>query len=180
MTWYHPHDEAGPLCRSVTAKRQRAGKLPARCCIQHDVLERRVTGLPAAAPAATTTAATVTAAAATTAAATEAATTTTAAAEAAATTAATLLAGTRLVDRQVTAVDVLAVERLDRGAGLVVILHLDEAEAAGTTRLAIHDQRRGEHLAVGLEELAETGLRRIERQIADVELHFAIYLPLTV
>jgi hypothetical protein len=143
------------------------------------VVGRSVTGLPAAATTATTAAAV--AAAATAAASTEAAAaSTTAAPESAAAAATALLAGTCLIDREVTAIDVLTVKGLDRGAGLIVVLHLDEPEAAGAAGLTIHDQRRGEDLAVGLEELAETGLGRIERQIADVELHFAIYLPLTV
>src|ERR1700734_1269688 len=70
--------------------------------------------------------------AAVTAAATTVATTTT--------TAATALAVLRLVHLQGTAVEVGAVQRLG-GAGRIRIRHFHEAEAAGTIRLAIGDQR---------------------------------------
>src|SRR5262245_3668561 len=74
-----------------------------------------------------------------------------AAAAAAATTAATAVLG--LGDAQAAAAEVLAVERGDRGASSLII-HLDEAEAAGTTGLPVVDQGHGIDGAVPREQLA--------------------------
>jgi hypothetical protein len=124
----------------------------------------------AAVPAATTAAATTEAAATTAAAATEAAATaaatTTAAAEAAA-----ALARAGLVDGEVTTIDVLAVQALDRGLAGGAICKLNEPESTGTTGLAIHHERRADDLSILLEDLAQAGLGGLERQITDVKLH---------
>lgn len=119
-------------------------------------------GLPAAAAAAATAAAAAESAA------------TTAAAESATTAAAAAFTGLGLVDGEVTAVDVLAVEGRDGGLRLGVVRHFDEAEAAGTTGLAIHDQRRGSDRAEGLEERVQLTFRSAEREITDVQFHLRL------
>src|ERR1700690_2043047 len=93
---------------------------------------------------------------------------TTAAAPAATTTAATR-ALLRLVDVDGATVDVTAVELLDRVRGFLVRAHLDEGEAAGAARLAVHD-----HLGVGdgaelPEELAKAHLGRVVRKVSNIE-----------
>src|ERR687884_138745 len=53
--------------------------------------------------------------------------------------AAAVTAGPGLVDRQVAAAELLAVELLDGGLALLARRHLDEAEAARAARVAILD-----------------------------------------
>src|SRR5262245_36026433 len=114
-----------------------------------------------AAAAATTTAAAV---AATTAAATAA----TASAAAAGTARSTL---TRFVDLQGTALELDAVQRLDRGLGILVRAHLDEPEAARSTGLGVGED------GDALDDASAFGERRPqsifcgrEIEVADVEL----------
>ena len=101
--------------------------------------------LPATAPAAAAATATTAATAATTAAATTAAATAATAAESAAAAstaaaaAATATAILGLLDGDLTALDVAAVDLLDRLARLVFGRHFDEAEAARTAGLTIRD-----------------------------------------
>ena len=115
----------------------------------------------AAAPAAPTVSATTTA---TTVSATAAGTTT----AAATTTAALLRAG--LVYRQVTALEILAVERGDGSLRLLIAAHLDEAEALGTPGIAIGDHLRRHHRAVRGKHLLQVALVHVVAQVADVKL----------
>src|SRR5262249_11303937 len=81
---------------------------------------------------------------------------------------ATLLARLGLVDGQGAAVDLRAVQR---GDGLVAAAgHLDEAEAARAAGLAVGRHLGPRHLAKRLEELAEVLLRRLEGEVADVDV----------
>src|SRR3954469_7560839 len=101
----------------------------------------------ATAPAAATVAAAATAAAAAT-------PTVAAAAPAAAatvTTAAAGFLGLGLVDGEVTAVVLGAVEGVDRGSRFFVRAHLDEAEALASAALAVLDDLGALHLPVGAE-----------------------------
>jgi hypothetical protein len=107
-------------------------------------------GLPA-----TTTAAAATAAAEAAAAATTTAATPTTAAEAATTTTATRLTRLGLVDRQLTAIKLGAVHRVDGGPGLVIVAHLDEPEAAAAARVAI-----GNHCCGSTSPCASNAARR--------------------
>lgn len=105
------------------------------------------------------------AAAAATAAATATAVTATAAAAAAATAARTVLG---LVDAEGAAAQFLAVEGLDhRLQG--VIVDFDEAEATGTARLAVIDQRHRVNGAMLAEQLGNLVLSRAEGQVAHVQ-----------
>src|SRR5207249_3408057 len=99
----------------------------------------------AAASAAATAAATAAVAAPATAAATA---TAVAAATATSTAAAALLTGTRLVDGERPALVLLAVQGVDRRRGLVIVGHLDEAEAFAPAGRAIVDHLRAFHRAV--------------------------------
>jgi hypothetical protein len=154
------------------------------------LFDLRVDGLPAAAVAAAgavaaiaavaaaATGAVTAAAAATTAVAT-AATTAVAAATAIATTAAAAtteptgagLTRASLIDGEIPAAEVLAVEGLDCGAALVVVVELDEGETAGPPCLAIHHERGGGDIAVLREELVQLLLGAGERQVTDIKLH---------
>src|SRR5262245_48875737 len=80
-----------------------------------------------------------------------AATTTPGAAAAAAT--AAVLPGPGLVDRQVAAVDLVAVQRRDGRLGLLVAAHLHEPEALRAARVAVQDHLGRLHRAVGPEHL---------------------------
>ena len=108
-------------------------------CLAPGVRRRAVRGLPAAAAVAT---AAVTAAAATT--------------EAAATGAG--LTGTCLVDGQVAAADVGAVEGLDRRLGAGGVSELHETETAGAAGLTVHYESRRDNLSMLREDLAQLAL----------------------
>jgi hypothetical protein len=140
-----------------------AGAVPAIASIA--AVAAAATGAVTAA-AATTTAATAVAAAT--------AIATTAAAAAAATTTEPTGAGLAracLVDGEIAAAEVLAVEGLDCGAALVVVVELDEGETAGPPCLAIHHERGGGDIAVLREELVQLLLGAGERQVTDIKLH---------
>src|SRR5438128_10139732 len=102
---------------------------------------------------------------------TAAATTATAvAAAAAAATAAAFGLGPGLVNGQGAAAFLLAVQGRDGGLGLLVGLHLHEAEALGAARVAVSDDLRRLHGAVRLEHLGEVGVGHPVAQVADVQL----------
>jgi hypothetical protein len=140
------------------------------------------TATPATAAVAASAAATTTAAAAIPTAATTTTTTTTAVATAPATAAATTeattastgLAGSGFVDDQGSAAEVRLVQGLDRPAGLVVVGHFDEAEAAGSAGFTIDDDAGGRDGPVLAEEGREFLIRGPVRQISDVDVHDAI------
>lgn len=119
------------------------------------------------------TATTVPTAAATAAEAATASTTTKAAATAAATAKAaarrTILLWPGLVDGQSTTGKLIAVERLDRGVGRFLRLHLDETEATRTPSVAISDDIRRINLTRLTEQLLEILLRHAERKVAYVQ-----------
>ena len=112
---------------------------------------------------ATTTAATVIATA--TASVASASATTTAVATA---TTATILTRFCLVDRQAASTMFLVVQGVDGRKGIGVRRHLDEAETATPTRLAILDHLSTSHLAKRREQVFQVGIRDRERKIADV------------
>ncbi|CAA9405275.1 MAG: hypothetical protein AVDCRST_MAG64-1945 [uncultured Phycisphaerae bacterium] len=128
----------------------------------------------AAATATTATAAVPTAAAAATAT-VAAAAATAAAATVPAAAAATRAVLTRLghVDGQVAAVDVLAVQGVDRGLGLLVGAHLDEAEALAAAGVPVADDLCALHRTVLREELLEIRAGRVVAQVPDVQLAVA-------
>jgi hypothetical protein len=91
-----------------------------------------------------------------------------AAAEATAATTTTFLTRSSLVDGEGTTAEVLTVDGLNGGATLVVI-HLDETEAAGTTGLSIGHEMNAMHGAVRGEQLREVVLGGRERKVPDVD-----------
>src|SRR4051794_4884537 len=98
-----------------------------------------------------------TAAAATTAA--TATTVTTAAATTAATaTGAAIFAGPSFVDGQLTAVDVLVVQRLDGRLGLIGATHLHETEALGAAGVAVDDDLNGLDCSMRAEQVLQIGV----------------------
>src|SRR3569832_370520 len=74
-----------------------------------------------------------------------------------------------LVDRQGTAHELTTVQVADRGRCLGVRRHLDEAEAARTAGVAIHDQLGLGHRARVREQVAQVHFRGVEREISYVE-----------
>src|SRR5262245_16456189 len=87
-----------------------------------------------------------------------------------ATAAAARLAGLGLVDRQRTALEVEAVERLDGGVGFLVVRHFDESEPPRAVGLAVHDDLRAGHLPVLREDLEQVVRRAAPGQVADVDI----------
>ena len=80
----------------------------------------------------------------------------------------------RLVDLELPAVEVLAIQSLHRARG-VGIGHLDEAEATGTTGVAIGDEREPLDGSMRCEQGTQGVFRRAEGEISDVELgHFRV------
>src|SRR3954454_23444356 len=73
----------------------------------------------------------------------------------------------RFVDSERAAVKILSIQRLHRPRGIRTG-HLDEAEAAGTTRLPIVDQRERLNSAMGGEQIANGIFGCREGKIADV------------
>jgi hypothetical protein len=135
-----------------------------------------------AAVAATSTGATIAATAATVATTTTATATAATPAESAAAaattaaTAATTAAILRLFHRDLTSLDVAAVDLLDRLARFVFGRHLDEAEAARTTRLTVRDDLRVRYGAKAAEEVAQVQLGDRVRQITNVESRSHLFL----
>src|SRR5687767_11384504 len=113
-----------------------------------------------------------------------------AAAEATATTAATtavvaaasgaaaLFAGPGLVDCQGSALELLAVERLNGLLGLGVVLHLDEAEAPRPAGLPIGNHLGARHHAMLLEESQQVVGACVPHQVADVNILRHLQKPL--
>src|SRR5689334_2805439 len=123
----------------------------------------------AASAAATTAAASAATATAVAATATPAASTEAAASAATAAAEATAVGlGTRFVDRQVTAVEVAAVQLLHRGLGFAVVGHFDKREPARLPAIAIAHDIDVVHLAKCCERLAESFLIGLETEIAHV------------
>ena len=79
--------------------------------------------------------------------------------------------GTRFVDRQVAALEVLAVQTGDGLLGLVLVRHLDEAETSGLAGELVLDDGRGLDLAESLEGLLQVRLNHIPRKVANVDVH---------
>jgi hypothetical protein len=95
---------------------------------------------------------------------------TTAAASAASAAPSAFARGTRLVDDNVTAHEVMAVEGLDRAAGIVVVIHFDEAKPTRLSGKAVPDQRHiGRCNARLRKPTAYVLLGSLERQVAHIE-----------
>src|SRR6185503_1331932 len=91
-----------------------------------------------------------------------------AAAGTAATAATARLARPRLVDLERAPAEGVAVERLHRRVGILLV-HLDEPEAARLPGLAVVDERAGMDAPVLLEQLADLVLGGAERKVAHVQ-----------
>lgn len=156
-------------CAAVArvGKTQRAGRGSPALAAIHVLI-----GLPAAAIATTTaTAAAVAAATAAAAAATAAeSTTATATATSATETTTAVFARACFVDSQVSAIDVLTIDRLDGCATLSVIGELDETEATRASGFAIHDEGGRGDLSVFGEHFAKPIFGRGVREVSNIEL----------
>src|SRR5262249_51336457 len=84
--------------------------------------------------------------------------------------AASFLARPGFIDRQRPTADLLAVERLNGVLGFLVAAHLHEAEALGSTRVAIHDDLRRLDRAVWGEHRLQRGIGHVVSQIPNVQL----------
>src|SRR5450432_605615 len=121
--------------------------------------------LVAIAAATTAAAAAATAAVATTA---TAATTAAAAVSAAATTAAAVFFGLGFIDGESASAVILPIEGCDRGLCFGVAAHLDESEAFASACVAIVDDLRAVHLAMGGEQLFQCGAIDVVAQISNI------------
>src|SRR5207244_2574156 len=83
--------------------------------------------------------------------------------------AARAFARTSLVHPELSAAKHLTIERLDR-VRRVLVLHLNEAEAARPPRLAINGERAGHDLPVSRKELLYFLFCRREREVSDIDL----------
>jgi len=92
------------------------------------------------------------------------------AAAAAATATATAAAASvlRLVDSQVSAAEILAVECADSSIGCLVV-HLDESKASGPAGLTIRKQTNLMNGAMRCEKIAHLIFSRTEGQVSDVD-----------
>src|SRR5262245_23321918 len=63
--------------------------------------------------------------------------------------------GPRFVDGKRASLHLFAVESGNGGLGLLIAPHLHEAEPLRSARVAVHDDLRGLHSAVGLEDLLQ-------------------------
>src|SRR5690606_25918521 len=92
-------------------------------------------------------------------------------ATAASATVAARLAGTRLVDREPPAGGIGAVQLLDRPPGLVVVRHLDEAEATRPAAVPVHDDRGRLDRPVPAEHSRQVFVGEAEREVPYVQFH---------
>jgi hypothetical protein len=83
-----------------------------------------------------------------------------------------------LVDLQAAALEVLAVHDRHGLLGLILVRHLDETEAPRLAAELVLDDRGGLDCPERLEGLLEVGLRRVERQIAHVDVHTRLLLTM--
>jgi hypothetical protein len=77
--------------------------------------------------------------------------------------------GTGFIDREVTAVNVLAIQSLDRGFRRFLGFHGDKAEAAGAAAEFVHDQIHAGHGTVGGEKILKLVLSGVVGQVSDVQ-----------
>jgi hypothetical protein len=77
----------------------------------------------------------------------------------------------RLVDRQRPTTKVLAIEAGDRGAGLRIVGHLDEAKTPWTARVPILQQMDTRDLSIPLKQLAYLVDRGGKREIPNKDIH---------
>jgi len=134
----------GRPCRALPSKRKEASPLGAGLSLTYWL---RAVRLPAAPAAATTTATIATAA---------------------------VLARLRLVDRQRAALQLGAVQGDDRRLRLRLVRHLDEAEAAGATRVAVRRYARGCNRAVRRESGLEVALARVKTKVSNVNVQVVL------
>jgi hypothetical protein len=85
-----------------------------------------------------------------------------------------------LVDAERTPLQGLLVQGLDRGIGLGVVRHLNEAEALGLAGELVSDQVGGLDLAVGGKGVAELVLGHAVGQVANIDIHQSQSLKKTV
>src|SRR5690606_15307793 len=78
------------------------------------------------------------------------------------------LAVFRFVDAQVAAAEILAVQRLNGGIG-VLRAHLHKAKAAGTAGLTVAHQADRIHFAISCEQVADFVFSGSKRQVANVD-----------
>src|SRR5579884_251562 len=75
-----------------------------------------------------------------------------------------------LVDGEVAAIHIFAVEGGNGGLRLLVAAHFDESEALGSTRVPVHDDLGRLHIPVRLEQLLQITVVYAVGQIAHVQL----------
>jgi len=76
------------------------------------------------------------------------------------------------IDGQLSSFELLLIQRVARGAPLIVVVHLDEAETARASSLVVADETNRRHLPEGGEQLFELRLLGAIRQISDKDSHW--------
>ena len=75
------------------------------------------------------------------------------------------------VDRQGAAIEVFAIEPLNRRLRRTAVCHFDEAKTPRTAGLAVSNETHIVHRTILLEELADVIFRGGKRQIANIDSH---------
>jgi hypothetical protein len=92
----------------------------------------------------------------------------------------TIFPGTGLIYRDGAPVQLHAVEGVHGVLGFFEVIHRDKGEAFGPTGEFVGDELHAIHGAVGTEGIMKGGFVRIVGQIADVDFHVLLFLPLVL
>lgn len=77
----------------------------------------------------------------------------------------------RFVHSQLTPIHFGAVGLLDRFVCFILVRHFHEAEPLGLSRRTIRDYCRGTHLAKPFEMLPQVVVRRLVREVTNIDVH---------
>ena len=97
-------------------------------------------------------------------------------ATATATAAATIFARAGFIDRQGTAVELLAIHRFDRSLGFLIVRHFDEAETLRSARITVRHDAHAIHGSVRLEQRTQVTLGRTEGEISNKNVSHLVSL----
>ena len=103
-----------------------------------------------------------------------------AAATSATTTTTVAVLGPCFVHDESPAIELLTVQRFDRGSGVLALRHRDEAETSRASGISIRNDANFFYFTVRGEEVPESALRGVEIQIAHVNLQRSFLQPATL
>jgi hypothetical protein len=99
------------------------------------------------------------------------------AATAATTAAAPVFSWTSFVDGERSPVRFFAVQGVNGRLGLIIIAHLDKAEAFRATRVSVHDDLGGLDRTMRRKHVFQIGVRHTVRQVSDIQLRSHVGPP---